>query len=324
MSYDLNSSGPSTPATRTADQLAAAMPEGASDPQQVYVHSDRTLTVAQLEPLRDRLEMVDGVGGVAAPILTADRKGAQIDVALDAASTSKAAMDIAGGPLRDAAHNAIPNGTTVMVGGTAAVFADVSDSVDHDLRLIFPLAAGLILLILVFTLRSALAPLYLLAAVALEFAATLGAAVLGFQILGGAAGIAFTMPLVLVLFVVALGTDYNILMTARLREEMLAGKSARQAVTESVRHVAPAIAAAGLVLSSSFGSLMLASDQGSREMGFAMALGILIASLIVSSVLVPAITALAGRYAWWPSRAARERRAVAAPHRTKDKALQAA
>jgi RND superfamily putative drug exporter len=324
MSYDLNSGGPSTPATRAADQVAAAMPEGASDPQQVYVQSDRTLTVAELDPLRDRLETVHGVGGVATPILTPDRKGAQIDVALDAASTSKAGMDIAGGPLRAAAHSATPQGTTAMVGGTAAVFADVSDSVAHDLRLIFPVAAGLILLILVFTLRSALAPLYLLAAVALEFAATLGAAVLVFQVLGGATGIAFTMPLVLFLFVVALGTDYNILMTARLREEMLAGKPARQAVAESVRHVAPAIAAAGLVLSSSFGSLMLASDQGSREMGFAMALGILIASLIVSSVLVPAITALAGRHAWWPGRAARQRRAVAARRRTEEEALQAA
>jgi putative drug exporter of the RND superfamily len=172
--------------------------------------------------------------------------------------------------------------------------------------LIFPVAAALILLVLVFTLRSALAPLYLLAAVALELAATLGAAVLVFQALGGAARIAFTMPLVLFLFAIALGTDYNILMTARPREEMLAGKPARQAVAESVRHVAPAIAAAGLVLSSSFGSLMLASDQGSREVGFAMALGILIAS----SVLVPAITALPGRHAEWPARAVRERRAA--------------
>ena len=108
-----------------------------------------------------------------------------------------------------------------------------------------------------------------------------------FQTLGGATGVAFTLPLVLFLFVVALGTDYNILMTARLREEMLAGASAREAVAEAVRHVAPAIAAAGLVLASSFGTLMLQADEGARQMGFAMAFGILIASLVVSSVLVP-------------------------------------
>jgi putative drug exporter of the RND superfamily len=183
----------------------------------------------------------------------------------------------------------------------------VSDAVNRDVRLILPVAAGLILLILVVTLRSAVAPLYLLAAVVLEFAATLGATMLVFQELGGNAGVAFLLPLVLFLFVVALGTDYNILMTARLREEMRAGKPVREAVAEAVRHVAPAIGAAGLVLASSFGTLMLESDQGSRQQGFAMALGILLASLIVSSILVPALTALAGRRAWWPGRAAGER-----------------
>jgi RND superfamily putative drug exporter len=215
------------------------------------------------------------------------------------------------GPVRDAVHAATPAGTTTLIGGTSAVYADVSDSVSHDMRLIFPVAAALILLILVVTLRSAIAPLYLLGAVVLEFAATLGASVLVFQQLGGQTGVAFMMPLVLFLFVVALGTDYNILMTARLREEMLAGRSAREAVAEAVRHVAPAIGAAGLVLASSFATLMLEADQGSHQEGFAMAFGILTASLVVSTILVPAITALAGRRAWWPGRAAGERKAPA-------------
>jgi RND superfamily putative drug exporter len=162
----------------------------------------------------------------------------------------------------------------------------------------------------VFTLRSLVAPLYLLAAVALEFAATLGASVLVVQELGGQDGVGFTLPLVLFLFVVALGTDYNILMTARLREEMLAGKPVRRAVADAVRHVAPAVGAAGLVLASSFGTLMLESSETSREMGFAMAFGILIAALVVSSILVSAVTALAGQRAWWPGRAAHKARAV--------------
>ena len=209
-------------------------------------------------------------------------------------------MDLVRGPLRDAAREGAPAGTTTLVGGTAAIYADVSDSVARDMKLIFPVAAGLILFILIGTLRSAVAPLYLLTAVVLEFAATLGAAVLVFQELGGATGLAFVLPLVLFLFVVALGTDYNILMTARLREEMLAGKPARVAVAEAVRHVAPAVAAAGLVLASSFGTLMLESNEVARQQGFAMAFGILLASLVVSSVLVPALTALVGRRAWWP------------------------
>jgi putative drug exporter of the RND superfamily len=163
---------------------------------------------------------------------------------------------------------------------------------------IFPVAALLIGLILVVLLRSLVAPVYLLAAVGLEFAATLGASVLVFG------SVAFTLPLILFLFVVALGTDYNMLVSARLREEMLAGRRTRDAVAEAVRRTAPPIAAAGLVLAASFGSLALYPEEGMRQMGFAMAVGILIASMVVSTLLVPALTALVGERAWWPARRA--------------------
>jgi RND superfamily putative drug exporter len=187
------------------------------------------------------------------------------------------------------------------------------------MRRIYPVAAALILLILVVTLRSAVAPLYLLATVVLEFAATLGASVLVFQQVGGADGVSFVLPLTMFLFVVALGTDYNILMTARLREEMLAGRPVREAVAEAVRRVAPAVGAAGLVLASSFATLVLDAGETSRQQGFAMAFGILLASLVVSSMLVPALTAVAGRRAWWPRRRAGERhlpvrRSQSVPH----------
>jgi putative drug exporter of the RND superfamily len=302
MSYDQGEkSGPTTPATRTADAIAATFSKGASDPQQVYVRSSSgTLAAAQLEPLRERLTRVAGVSAVGQPELAPDHKAARVDVALKDGPFTNDAMRLVEGPLRDVARDAAPAGTTTLVGGTAAIYADVSDAVNRDMKLIFPVAAGLILFILITTLRSAVAPLYLLMAVVLEFAATLGAAVLVFQQLGGATGLAFVLPLVLFLFVVALGTDYNILMTARLREEMLAGKPVRTAVADAVRHVAPAVAAAGLVLASSFGTLMLESSEVAKQQGFGMAFGILLASLIVSSILVPALTALAGQRAWWP------------------------
>ena len=321
MSYDLGG-GRSTPATRTADEISAALSEGARDPLHVYVDaSTGTLTPGSLAPMRARLAHVHGVSAVSEPVLTPDRRGARIDVALKSNPISKSSMDVARGPLRDAARSAAPDGATTLVGGTSAAYADVADTVKRDMRLILPVAAGLILLILIVTLRSAVAPLYLLAAVVLEFAATLGAAVLAFQQLGDQAGLAFTMPLTMFLFVVALGTDYNILMTARLREEMRAGKPVHEAVTDAVRHVAPAVGAAGLVLASSFGTLMLEADDGARQQGFAMAFGILLAAFIVSSILVPALTALAGRRAWWPGRAAGERRP---PARIKEAAPQPA
>jgi RND superfamily putative drug exporter len=108
------------------------------------------------------------------------------------------------------------------------------------------------------------------------------------------------MPLVLFLFVVALGTDYNILMSSRLREEERKGIPLRDAVATAFSHAAPAIAAAGLILASSFGTLAIYHDQGTKQMGFAMAVGIIIASFVVSSLLVPSIAALIGRRAWWP------------------------
>jgi putative drug exporter of the RND superfamily len=302
MSYDQGErSGPTTPAARTADAIAGTFSKGASDPQQVYVRSSSgTLTAAQVEPLRERLTRVAGVSAVGQPELAPNHKAARVDVALKDGPFTKDAMQVVEGPLRDVARDTAPAGTTTLVGGTAAIYADVSDSVNRDMKLIFPVAAGLILFILIATLRSAFAPLYLLTAVVLEFAATLGAAVLVFQQLGGATGLAFVLPLVLFLFVVALGTDYNILMTARLREEMHSGKPVKTAVADAVRHVAPAVAAAGLVLASSFGTLMLESSEVAKQQGFAMAFGILLASLVVSSILVPALTALAGQRAWWP------------------------
>jgi RND superfamily putative drug exporter len=105
---------------------------------------------------------------------------------------------------------------------------------------------------------------------------------------------------------------------------MLAGKPVGRAVTDAVRHVAPAVGAAGLVLASAFGTLMLEPDSGSRQTGFAMALGILIASLVVSSILVPAITAVTGRRAWWPGRSVRGRGAAPTPRVTEKPALDTA
>ncbi|HEY6891773.1 MAG TPA: MMPL family transporter, partial [Solirubrobacter sp.] len=260
-----------------------------------------------LKPMVSRLAAVKGVDQVGTPLLSRDRRAAQIPVVLAYGSASERATDLAGGPLRDVAHAAAPTGTEAMVGGNAAVLADVSTSIDRDLRLIFPLAAGLIFLILVAMLRSLVAPLYLIGAVALEFAATLGASVWLFQGALDRPGLIFTLPLILFLFVVALGTDYNMLASARLREEMRGDGPVRDAVATAVRHTAPAVGAAGAVLAVSFSTLLIGHDDASKQTGFAMAFGILLAALVVSTLLVPSITALVGRAAWWPGNRARPR-----------------
>jgi RND superfamily putative drug exporter len=294
-----------TQAARVEAQIARVLPKGVIDPQRIYLSSSRPLAPSTLEAMRERVAKVPHVAEVSQVRLSRDARAGEIDVALDMDSTTPAALKLAGngGALRDAVHGTTPAGSVSMVGGTASVFADVSSSINKDLRLIYPVAALLIVLILVVMLRSVVAPAYLLAAVGLEFAATLGATVLVFQHAAGQPGVAFTLPLVLFLFVVAIGTDYNMLMSDRLREEFAAGATP-QAVANAVRLAAPPITAAGLVLATSFGTLMLYDDHSTKEVGFGLAIGIMFASLVVSTLLVPALTALIGRRAWWPGQVA--------------------
>ncbi|MGW9438745.1 MMPL family transporter [Streptomyces sp. NPDC055607] len=297
-----------TAAAATAREIADALPAGVSDPTTVYVTADdgRTLDPTGLDFLRRALSGVPGVGEVAVPVLDTDRDAARLDVYLTADARSQRARDLVAGPVRQAVREATPAGTTAHVGGTAAVFADVATAVDRDLRTVFPVAAALIALILVL-LRSLAAPVVLMLSVGLCFAATFGASALVFQHIGGAPGVNFVLPLVLFLFVVALGTDYNILVSDRLREEMAGGGPVRAAVARAVRHTAPAVATAGVVLAASFGSLAVNADAPTRQLGFATALGILLSSFVLSLLLVPAAAALLGRGMWWPVRGARSR-----------------
>ncbi|MFI6985825.1 MMPL family transporter [Embleya sp. NPDC050154] len=301
MSYDQEGQ-PTTNATRTADEISRSLPAGVSDPHTVYVQTKAggKLDERSLTGLTGALGKVEGVGQVAKPVLNPDGSAARIDVFLAAKADTQKARELITGPVRGTISKHTPDGAEAHITGTAAIFADVSDAVDKDLKLVFPVAAILIALILFLLLRSLLAPLVLMLAVGLGFVATLGAGTLVFQHMLDRPGVSFTLPLVLFLFVVALGTDYNILMSDRLREEMDKPVPARKAVAMAVEHTAPAIATAGLVLAGSFASL--AASPATAEIGFATAVGILLSSMLLSIVLVPAIAAILGRGLWWPRR----------------------
>ncbi|WP_030200236.1 MMPL family transporter [Streptomyces sp. NRRL S-87] len=296
--------GRGTPAAATAAEIARALPAGVSDPATVYVTAPdgRRLTPAALGDLPGALARVGGVGRVGTPVLNADRTAARIDLYLTADARTQRARDVVSGPVRATVAARTPAGLVAHVGGTAAVLADVATAVDHDLRRVFPVAAALIAVILLVLLRSLLAPAVLMVCVGLGFAATLGASALVFQHLRGEPGVDFVLPLVLFLFVVALGTDYNILVSDRIREEMARPGPARAAVARAVRHTVPAVATAGVVLAASFGSLAVDAAPGTRQIGFATGLGILLSAFVLSSVLVPAAAALLGRSLWWPVR----------------------
>ncbi|MFD9165526.1 MMPL family transporter, partial [Streptomyces sp. NPDC059558] len=296
--------GERTASVATAAEISRALPAGVSDPTSVYVTaSDGTaLSAERLDGLSKALARVNGVGQVADTVLTGDRQAARIDLFLTADPQRQQARDLVTGPVRAAVAVHTPAGTEAHVGGTAAIFADIATAVDKDLKVVFPVAAALIALILLALLRSLPAPVILLAAVGLGFAATLGASTLLFQHALDRPGVDFTLPLVLFLFVVALGTDYNILMSDRIREEMARPGPARAAVARAVRHTAPAIATAGLVLAASFGSLAVTPAASTQQIGFATALGIMLSAFVLSIVLVPALATLLGRAMWWPVR----------------------
>ncbi|MFJ5197616.1 MMPL family transporter [Streptomyces sp. NPDC088394] len=302
MDYGQGNAAAKTPAAATETEISRALPAGVSDPTSVFVTATDggTLTTGRLDGLSRALTQVKGVGQVAPTVLNKDHRAARIDLYPTADPQSQQARDLASGPVRGAVAQHTPAGTTAHVGGTAAIYADISTAVDHDLKIVFPVAAALIALILLLLLRSLLAPVILMLSVGLGFAATLGAATLLFQHVLGKPGVNFSLPLVLFLFVVALGTDYNILISDRIREEMQRPGPARAAVARAAQHTTPAIATAGLVLAGSFATL--ATTPGNEQIAFATTLGILLSALVLSLVLVPALTALLGRSIWWPVR----------------------
>lgn len=283
-------------------ELLKGMPAGATQPSLVYLESGSALTGAQLDTYRIELGRTPGVGQVGEPRVAGNGGVAEFQVTLTAQPDSDDALATVRGPLRDTAHAAAPAGTTAAVGGMTSVFVDFQDAMNHDYAIVFPAAALLIAIVLALMLRSFIAPWYLMVSVGLGFAATLGAAVLVFQQAQGNSGLIFSLPVIMYMFVVALGTDYNILMVARLREEAKEGHDPKQAAALAVRHTGPAIAAAGLILAGSFASMMLAGNTVLTQIGFAISVGVSIAAFIMAMFFTPAVTALFGRRVWWPSR----------------------
>ncbi|MEU8465927.1 MMPL family transporter [Streptomyces sp. NPDC029003] len=304
MDYGQSGDGERTAAVETAAEISRSLPAGVSDPTSVFVAATdgAPLGAARVAGLAGALARVPGVGQVAPTVVSENGRAARIDLLLTSGSGEQKARDLVSGPVRETVRAHLPAGTEAHVGGTASVFADIAVAVDEDLKVIFPVAAVLIAVILLVLLRSLLAPVVLMLSVGLGFAATLGASTLVFQHGLGRPGVDFTLPLVLFLFVVALGTDYNILVSDRIREEMERPGTARAAVARAVRHTAPAVATAGLVLAASFGSLAVSPHPGTQQTGFATAVGILLSAFVLSIVLVPALAALLGRSLWWPLR----------------------
>ncbi|GAB3837104.1 MMPL family transporter [Dactylosporangium cerinum] len=311
--YDFSSGFPQdTESAQAQADLGRAFAAGAAQPTQVYLTTDNgePVNMQTIELFRSAARDAPGVGQVGEVVLSNRQDIVRIDLLLNINPVSNEAIELVRGDLRDYLHAQAPGGTRAVVGGTTAVFADINTANNRDLSVILPVAAALIAIILALLLRSLVAPIYLVVAVLLNYAATLGATVYLFQGLQDKPGVTFQLPIILYLFVVAIGTDYNILMIARLREEAREGKEPREAAALGVEHGGPTVAAAGLILAGTFGVLMLAPISFLQQMGFAVAIGIVLSAFVMSFFFVPAFTALIGHAAWWPGHGDR----APAPH----------
>ena len=201
--------------------------------------------------------------------------------------------------LRAAVH-AVP-GAGARVGGESAIELDVENAAIRDREIVMPLILTVVFLVLAVLLRALVAPLLLIGSVVLSYVAALGASAILFNHVFNFAGIDQTLPLLGFVFLVALGVDYNIFLMSRVREETLK-HGTRRGTLIGLATTGGVITSAGIVLAATFSALGLLPLVFITEIGVLVAVGVLIDTLVVRSILVPALMTDVGEAAWWPSR----------------------
>ncbi|MFE6624368.1 MMPL family transporter [Streptomyces sp. NPDC057740] len=268
--------------------LARHFPAGSGEPMVVIAKDSAAAEV------RGALQKVPGVNEVAEPQV---KDGlAFVEVTLAAGADSPAAMDAV-----TAARESLGRleGAEAKVGGSSAVVHDMREASSRDRGLIIPVILAVVFCILALLLRALVAPLLLIASVVLSFFTALGLAAFFFNHVFDFAGADSAFPLWVFVFLVALGVDYNIFLVTRIREESNR-LGTRQGALKGLTSTGGVITAAGLVLAGTFAALATLPLVFIAELGFTVAVGILLDTMIVRSVLVTALTLDVGRWMWWP------------------------
>jgi RND superfamily putative drug exporter len=278
------------PSVTGEEALARHFPAGGGQPVTVIANA------SQADAVKQAFAGVKGISAVADPIA---RNGlVQLDGTLTDAPDSTAAQATVD-RVRDAVH-AVP-GAEAKVGGATAMVVDINAANRHDNRLIIPLVLLVVLVILALLLRAIVAPIILMLTVVLSFGAALGVSALVFRHVFGWGGEDTSFPLFVFVFLVALGIDYNIFLMTRVREEAHTHGTRRGALI-GLGATGGVITSAGIVLAGTFAALGSLPLVAFAEIGFAVAFGVLLDTLIVRSVLVTALNLDIGRHMWWPSK----------------------
>lgn len=284
------------PMARLPEELGALAAEFATRPD-FYLPADDEGEVAQL----------------LASYLSADGTVTQFRVILGEDPYDNRAIELIPGIRAGLASQAAGYGpeARLLAGGQTAAYADIRQTIGEDFWRVAAITVAGILLVLALLLRAVLAPLYLVATVLLSWMSSLGIAALLFQDLLGHSGVSYFLPLIVFVLLVALGSDYNIFLMSRVREE-----SDRLGVHDGIQvasaRTGTVITSAGIILAGTFAAMAVAPLRMLLQIGVTVALGVLIDTFIVRSMLVPAITAIFGKWAWWPFHKRAERAAARA------------
>jgi putative drug exporter of the RND superfamily len=283
------------------DVLGRSFPQGALGPTAILVQrTGGPATDADLAEVRRRVEGIDGVAAVSPPQRSEDQAIAKLDVTFSDDPYSEEALARVS-TLRDSLEG-LPNGATALVGAGSAVQEDFNIAAARDNRVIVPVALLVIAIILGILLEAIVAPIVLIATVVVSFFGTLGLSIFFFIEIQGSAGVDASLPTFAFIFLVALGVDYTIFLMSRVREEART-HGTREGVLRALSATGPVITSAGLILAGTFSVLMTLPVTFAFNIGFMVAVGILLDTFVVRTIMVPAAVELLGDRVWWPSTA---------------------
>lgn len=284
------------------DVLAEHFPGGAGSPAVIITPEADAQRVAVAAKVAGVVAVTPltatGPSATGAPLVVNGQVQLQAELA-DLPDSDQAKQTVAA--IRQAVHAISP---TALVGGQTAIQLDTQAASRHDLRMIIPLILVAVLVVLILLLRSLVAPLVLIAATVLSFGAALGISALVFNHLFGFPGADPGVPLYAFVFLVALGIDYSIFLMTRAREEVTR-HGPRDGVLRALRVTGGVITSAGVVLATTFAALGVIPILFLAQVAFIVAFGVLLDTLVVRSLLVPAVSLDLGRLTWWPGRLSR-------------------
>ena len=314
-SYDLIASFPEDLSSRVGyEQLGEDFSEGSLAPGTLLFVSDQKLDMQGLQSAIKDLENIKGVDQVTAQghPLSEDGKSAKLSLIFKGNPYESEALDTVNtirGKSEDILKDAGLTDTELFVAGESAKNADLRDINKRDTLVVMVLMIVLISIMLGLQTRSVVAPIYMMGTILLSYAATIGLSLLLFKIFLGLDAISYRIPLYALVFLIALGVDYSIMLIARIREEMRLIPFA-DAVRRGVDRTGGVISSAGLILAATFLVLATMPIYELKLFGFIMALGILIDTFIVRPLLIPAILMLLGKWSFWPKHVVKNREAA--------------